>query len=230
MSACALFTAAASISSAASVNYISNGSFEASGGSFSAWTTTGAVSISSNTFGAPTDGSFKAFISNTSGSVAASILSTFFGGIALPATAGGSAVEGSGIKQTFTIDQPGTLSFDYRYVSQEDIGSSYDETFLVLDGQIITLADSDTLGVTTLTGLPLRYKNGLPYRSVNLDLPAGQHTIGFGTYDTGDASGDSALILDNIQAIPEPGTATFGIGLALVGLLSRSCRRARVRA
>lgn len=139
-------------------------------------------------------------------------------------------MEGSGIKQTFTIDQPGTLSFDYRYVSQEDIGSSYDETFLVLDGQIITLADSDTLGVTTLTGLPLRYKNGLPYRSVNLDLPAGQHTIGFGTYDTGDASGDSALILDNIQAIPEPGTATFGIGLALVGLLSRSCRRARVRA
>ena len=226
---CATLAAAANLSQAASINYVSNGSFEANTGSFNAWTTTGATSIFSNTFGAPTDGSYKAFISNSSGSVDASLLSLFFGGVALPTNTGGAAVEGSGIKQTFSIQQPGTLSFDYRYLSQEDIGSGYDETFFFLDGQITLLTDSETPGVIPLSRLPLRYKNGSPYRTVTFDIAAGQHTLGFGTYDTGDPSGDSALLLDHVQAVPEPGTAAFGIGLGIVGLLSRSVRRPRGR-
>lgn len=227
---CAAIAAAADLSHAASLNYISNGSFEANAGSFSAWTTTGSASILSNTFGTPTAGTFKAFISNSSGSVAASVLSTFFGGVALPSNAGGPAVEGSGIRQTFSIQQPATLSFDYRYVSQEDIGSGYDETFFFLDGRVTLLGDSESPDVIPLSGLPLRYKNGTPYRTVTLTIPAGLHTVGFGTYDTGDASGDSGLLLDNVQAVPEPGTITFGIGLGLVGLLSRNNRRSRTRA
>lgn len=226
---CALGAAAANISDAASLNYVTNGSFEASGGSFNAWTATGATSILSNAFGTPTAGTFKAFIGNGSGSVSASILSGFFGGIALPANAGGAAVEGSGIKQSFTLQQPATLSFDYRYVSQEDIGSGYDETFFFLDGHVTLLGDSEAADLMPLSGLPLRYKNGTPYRTVTLDISAGLHTVGFGTYDTGDASGDSALLLDNVQAVPEPGTATFGIGLGLVVLLSRNIRRTRAR-
>lgn len=222
---CALAAAAAGVSHAASVNYVNNGSFEANGGSLYGWTTTGATSVLSNAFGAPTDGTFKAFISNSSGSVSASVLSAFFAGATLPANSGGPAVEGSGIKQTFSIQQNATFSFDYSYVSQEDVGSGYDETFFYLDGQVMLLADSGTPGVIPISGLPLRYRNGLPYRTISLDLSPGQHTVGFGTYDTGDASGDSALILDNVQAIPEPGTAAFGIGLGLIGLFSRCLRR-----
>ncbi len=227
LSSVALFFGA---TQAPAVNYVSNGSFEASGGTFSAWATTGSASVVSSLFGATTDGTYKAFISNSSGSVSAAALSSFFDGALLPASAGGSAVEGSGIKQAFTLQQPGTLSFDYRYVSQEDIGSGYDETFLYLDGHVTLLADSDTPGVLTLAGLPLRYRNGLAFRTFTLDLAAGVHTLGFGAYDTGDASGDSALILDNVQAIPEPGTAVFGLGLGLVGLLSRKSRRNRSQA
>ena len=215
---------------AASGNFVTNGSFESGGGSFSGWTATGATSISANAFSNPTDGSFKAFISNSSGSVAASVLSTFFGGAALPDNGGGPAVEGSGIRQTFNAVTDAAFSFDYRYVSQEDIHSGYDETFFYLDGNIILLADSDSPGVVPISSLPLRYKNGTAYRTVRLELAAGTHTVGFGTYDTGDASGDSALIVDNISAVPEPCTAGFGIGLALVGLLSRTSRRTRTRA
>ena len=212
------------------VNYVTNGSFESAGGSFSGWTTTGSTSIDTISFSAPTDGSFKAFISNSSGSVAASVLSTFFGGAILPANGGGNAIEGSGIKQTFTAPGPAELYFDYRYVSQEDIHSGYDETFFFLDGDVTLLTDSDTAGVIPISGLPLRYKNGTAYRTVKVSLSAGTHTVGFGSYDTGDASGDSALILDNIQAIPEPATVMFGVGLGLAGLVTSTARRRRVRA
>lgn len=212
------------------VDYIANGSFEAAGGSFSGWTTTGTTAIQTTAFASPTVGSFKAFISSASGSVAASVLSDFFGGALFPDTPGGAAVEGSGIKQTFTALETVALSFDYKYVSQEDIGSGYDATFFYLDGAVMLLADSESAGVVPISGLPLRYKNGIPYRTYTVGIAPGTHTVGFGTYDTGDDSGDSALIVDRIQAVPEPGNVAFGIGLGLVCLMSRISRRARAQA
>lgn len=226
-----IFTAAVTHSSqAVNGDYINNGSFESGSGSYLGWTTIGSAGINSTQFSAPTDGSFKAFISSGSGSVTASVLSTFFGGATLPGNTGGAAVEGSGIRQTFASAYPVSFSFDYKYVSQEDIHSGFDETFVYVDGNVSLLSDSDSPGLVTITGLPLRYKNGTAYRTVRIELAAGTHTIGFGSYDTGDASGDSAIIVDNVQAIPEPGTATLGVGLGLVGLLSRATRRRRARA
>ena len=139
-------------------------------------------------------------------------------------------MEGSGIKQTFTALQQAALSFDYAYVSQEDIASGYDETFYYLDGTLTKLADSQTPGAVPMSGLPLRYKNGIPYRTITITIGAGTHEVGFVVYDTGDASGDTALILDNVQAMPEPGTMAFGLGLGLVALLSRHSRSRQARA
>ncbi|MEO6739836.1 MAG: hypothetical protein ABIP20_06265 [Chthoniobacteraceae bacterium] len=144
----------------------------------------------------------------------ASVLSTFFGGATLPNNGDGPAVESSGIRQAFNAVTRAAFAFDYRYVSQEDIHSGFDETFFYLDGNIILLADSDSPGIVPISSLHLRYKNGTAYRTVRLELAAGTHTVGFGTYDTGDASGDGALIVDNIETVIEPCTAGFGIDLA----------------
>jgi PEP-CTERM motif len=202
---------------------ITNGSLEDAGGSFNGWTVAGTAVVTANQFGAPTDGAAQAFVSNSAGSVTSAALSAFFGGATLPGNARGVATEGSAIKQTFTSTGAVQYSFDYRYVTQEGIGSGYDEGFYFVDGAVFSLANSTSAGLIAID----RYTNGTPYRSVSLTLSAGLHTIGFGTYDTGDASGDSALIVDNIQAVPEPATFGVGLGLAFAGLFFRRTRRAR---
>ncbi len=202
---------------------ITNGSFEDGGGSFGGWTVAGTAVITANQFGTPSDGAAQAFISNSAGSVTSAALSAFFGGATLPGNARGVATEGSGIKQTFTSTGPVRFSFDYRYLTQENIGSGYDEGFYFIDGAVFSLANSTAAGLIAID----RYTNGTPYRTVSLTLSAGLHTIGFGTYDTGDASGDSALIVDNIQAVPEPATLGVGLGLAFAALFLRKPRRAR---
>lgn len=200
---------------------ITNGSFEDGGGSFNGWSVAGAAVISTNQYGAPPDGASQAFISTSVGSVSGSALSTFFG-TALPGNTRGGATEGSGIKQTFSAPGSVVFSFDYKYVTQEVIGSGYDEGFYFIDGSVFSLANSNSVGLIAID----RSTNGTPYRRVSLTLSAGLHTIGFGTYDTGDTSGDSALIVDNIQAVPEPATFVTGVGLALAGLCFRRRRRA----
>lgn len=215
-----LATAALSILPGSAQAQVVNPSFE--DGTFNGWLTTGVTSIQTSSFTAPTNGTFQAFMSNATGSVTASTLSTFFGGATLPGNTRGAATEGSGIKQTFVLSSTITLSFDYKYVTQEGIGSGWDEVFYVLDGTVTLLASPNTAGVAAISGLPAPYVNGLPYQTVTLSLPAGSHTLGFGSYDTGDTSADTAILVDNI-VVPEPSTlASLAIGMAgLIGFRRR---------
>jgi hypothetical protein len=203
---------------------IINGSFEQGGGSFTGWTTIGGVTIASSSVTTPTSGSVQAFMDNVlSTAVSASLLSAFFNSVALPANTQGAATNGSGIEQTFTITEPTTLSFDYKYITAESIGSGWDETFYYIDGRVVLLADPNTANVATLgtngiTAAGNSYVNGLPYKTVSITLGSGTHTIGFGVYNTGDTVVNTGLFVDNVLlGVPEPGTvALLASGLAVL--------------
>jgi len=211
------FAALAAVSAQAQV---SNPSFET--GTLSGWSSVGSASVQDSSFAVPTQGSYQAFVNNSSGfgtTVDAATLSGFFGGVSLPGTPQGIATDGSGILQTFTLAADSTISFDWHFATNESTGSGYDETFYYLDGTLTLLANADSLGVSTLYGVPSLDK-GLPYQTVNIPLTAGTHTLGFGSYDTSDGSVPTGLLIDNITtaAVPEPTTAALA-GLSIVGLM-----------
>lgn len=225
-----VFSVAALLTVTGRAQGVLNGSFEASSSSLTSWTTTGSVSISGTTLTAPASGSRQALIVAPVGGspgVAATALSTFFGGVALPATARGAATFGSGIKQTFTLTQAATLTFSYKYVTAEIVNSGYDSSFFFKDGAITTLASSTSAGLSSSKGVT-GYTNGLNYVSVTVSLGIGAHTIGFGVYNSADVAVQSAIFVDNIytiSAIPEPAASTFIGAMSVVGLAVWRARR-----
>ena len=201
---------------------IVNGSFET--GDFTGWTTTGATSIQGSGFTAPTNGSFQALATSGTGSVSAASLAAFFGVGSLPGNGNGAATEGSGFKQSFTLASASTLSFDYKLVTNEAVGSGFDE-IMYFDGSTNLLGSANN----AISGQGAAgFINGTPYATVTLNLSAGTHTIGFAAYDTGDTVVDSGIVIDNVslEAVPEPGTALFGFACVGVAALRRRRRSA----
>ena len=209
-----------------------NGSFEASSSSLTSWTVTGVTSVSGTTLTNPVNGTRQAFVVAPSGGspgVPASQLSTFFSGVSLPPTIRGAATYGSGIKQTFTLTQPATLTFSYKYVTAESAGSGYDSSFFFRDGTVTGLASSTSAGLSSAQGVS-GYTNGLSYVTTTVSLGIGAHTIGFGVYNTADTVVASAIFVDNVfttSAIPEPATSTLLVALAAAGLVGWRARRRR---
>ena len=135
------------------------------------------------------------------------------------------AYEGSAVTQTFTATAGSRLSFQWNLATTETSTdpSLADLAFIVVDGQLITLAN--TLSATSATG-------GGDYATQTgwMDYVAtfangGTHTIAFGIVDEGQFGDTSALSVTGVgltSAVPESsGLAMMAAGLGLLGLARR---------
>jgi hypothetical protein len=119
------------------------------------------------------------------------------------------AYEGSLAQQSFSVAAGETLSFDWSFSTRETLFQ--DHAFIVLDGQLITLA--------SLGNVPLGQQTFSQIYTL-----AGTSTLSFGVADTGDYQGVSTLNIQNVQvtAIPEPGQwALLLAGMLTLGVFSR---------
>ena len=201
---------------------VHTGSFESShGGGHS-------TAVISNTPGAEVDFTFSG-----NPAVSTATLEAFLGLSAgsFNAIATDSVIEGSAIRQTFYSNANDTLSFDFRFLTDEDVfvgnnsaNSSFNDlAFFTLQfnnspSQVFRLAD--TFSDFTDSYTPFIYETNAQNRSFSL-AESGYYTIGFGVLDVGDESFASSLLVDNVgvvssEPVPEPasllGLTVFGLG------------------
>lgn len=206
---------------------ISLGGFES--GDFTGWTTAGDAVVVDDTFGSgPPAGSFQALLSTVNGAddadgfasfsvvnnaVSASALESFLGLSAgsLDALAGGSAVEGSAIRRSFSAKDGDVLSFAWNFLSDEP--GANDLAFVVVDGAPLVLADSSTAfagGSLTVFLDETGFQTGAAVFGTT-----GVHTIAVGVIDTTDAIGASGLLVDDVTLISQvPGPVPLVLVLA----------------
>ncbi len=211
---------------------------------FDDWETTGTTSVVDNTFGVePTEGSYQALLS-TGGSPTPVLQPPFlgtsleggeslgtpfsgflfsdgqitnFGNSLSPAT---SYTEGSAIKTTITANAGEILTFDYNFLTNEDSSQPIfgnDLGFFSINNQLISLAVfSDVESILVPSATSFSRETGYQEYSYTFSS-SGTYTLGFGVVDGNDSSGDSALLVDHIQVVPEPLTilgtvAALGFG------------------
>jgi len=124
--------------------------------------------------------------------------------------------EGSLIGQSFAATAEQTLSFDWTFSTLETLFQ--DRAFVVIDGQVITLATASAPGAATQSFSYTFAQSGIS-------------SLSFGVIDTVDVVGVSSLSVSNLQlvgAVPEPATTAMMLaGLALVGGVTARSRRQR---
>jgi hypothetical protein len=134
--------------------------------------------------------------------------------------------EGSGIAQTFTAAAGTRVTFEWRFLTNEDEDEDEDANadfaFVALDGAVTLLADS--LGSSLSSGGgPFDFETGLA-TYVSGVLSEGSHTLVVGVVDVNDATVSSGLLVDNAAVVPLPAAAWL-LGAALTGLVGFARRR-----
>jgi hypothetical protein len=135
---------------------------------------------------------------------------------ALDLSASEYATEGSLVSQTFSAAAGQMLSFNWAFGGNETLFE--DHAFVVLNGQVFTLA---SLSAPGLAGQNL---------SLLLAPAGGLQTLSFGVVDTVDVLGVSTLSISALQvsAVPEPGSVALLLaGLGLVGAAARRSQAVR---
>jgi hypothetical protein len=138
--------------------------------------------------------------------------------------AGNFAFEGSALFQSVTLQAGESVSFTYRFFTNDTAG--FDRAFFVLDGTLTQLA----LGPLTA---PASFSYSLETQVATVVsapvLTAGTYLLGFGVIDGNDFISTSALQIDDVSAIPEPSTYAIMLGaLALGYVIARRRGAARV--
>jgi hypothetical protein len=231
-----LLVATAETSPAAVVN----GSFET--GNFSDWNTSGQTSVETSSFQVtPVNGSYQAALqtcffigacddnqplTNASNlqsflSLSGNQLSNLF------------VTEGSAIKQTITANAGDVFSFSWNFLTDEDAADvDYNDfAFFTLNNTLYSLADTQSSFPVNPSFSHLTKETGYQTYTITISV-SGDYILGFGVVDVdktggGNATGNSALLVDNIKLnniakVPEPDTL-FGLLLTL-GLASK-CKR-----
>jgi PEP-CTERM motif len=144
-------------------------------------------------------------------------LATFFGIAAAQITFPGSlAREGSGFSISFTATAGQVLSFNYNFLTSE--GPNTDYAFYTLTGTTgsVNFANSTQATSGTASGTFALQTN---YQTFTIPITTtGTFTFGIGIVDGGSFTGQSGILLDNIQLVPEPTTFAL-VGLGAVGML-----------
>lgn len=189
-----------------------NGSFES--GSFTpGWTTLGDTNVlgPNDNFGiAPTQGNYQALAQtnqNTTGATASNLES--FLGLSPGSLTNLGATEGSAIQQTLFAGEGTTIFFDWNFLTNQVPGSSIynDFAFVTLDGNLTILANTQTPNSRSFFS-PFEAETLYASSSITVTT-TGTHNLGFGVVDVdlsggGDNAVNSGLLVDNVQAVPEP--------------------------
>lgn len=131
--------------------------------------------------------------------------------------------EGSAASQTFTAAAGSRLSFqwDLSTLDQRD-PTQADYAFVVIDGQVIRLADAFA-ATSAIVGGDYAAHTGWTDWSTTV-ATGGTHTIAFGVVDVGDFFDTSALAIADVgvSTVPESSTlALMGAGLAMLAFVRR---------
>jgi hypothetical protein len=226
----ALATGACLLAGSAQAAGISNGDFAT--GNLSGWASSGNAAVDSTaSFGAPAPGMTAQAVMGSAASsgflfggsaVSAATLEAFTGLGAGTLTAMGGVV-GSAISQSFTSGAGDSLSFSWKFMSDEPVASPANDTaFIVLDGVFKLLTSVQTAAFTGSSLSPMLDETA--YASYSTTLTAGAHTLAFGVMDVPDTLGASALAISGVSvaAVPEPQTwALMLAGAAALGSLVR---------
>jgi hypothetical protein len=134
------------------------------------------------------------------------------------------ATEGSAASQTFTAASGSRLSFqwDLGTLDGRNDPTLADVAFVVIDGQVITLANSLAATTPTTLGGNLAHTGWMDFSTTIAGT--GLHTITLGIVDVGDYVDTSSLAVADVRlsAVPEASTVPMLLaGIALVGLQRR---------
>ena len=217
-----------------------NGSFET--GNFSDWNTSGQTSVETSSFQVtPVNGSYQAALQtclfigacdDNQSLTNANDLESFLG-LSVNELSNLSVVEGSAIKQTITANAGDIFSFSWNFLTDEDAADvDYNDfAFFTLNNTLYSLADTQSSFPVNPSFSHLKKETGYQTYTIPISV-TGNYILGFGVVDVdktggGNATGNSALLVDNIKLtniakVPEPDTL-FGLLLTL-GLASK-CKR-----
>ena len=210
-----------------------NGSFET--GDYTGWETFYQTSLETAASGvSPTHGNYFAYLAAPDGGDGnASALETFLGvsDSALQGIKNGYTdfTSGSAIRTTFSASAGSVLTFDSRFLTDEDLPSSWDFAFYTLNYTPSSLGDTETSTFSVLGAYLVGGYQGTPWSSTSIILPnSGSYTLGFGVLQAGDNSVSSGLAVDNVSVVPEPSTIIAGalLLLPLAGSAIRKLRKA----
>ena len=128
---------------------------------------------------------------------------------ALNAISGVNATAGSAISQTFNLSSNGSVSFSFEQNSGDYLPYN-DFSVVSIDGNLTLLSNVAATGNYGSSG----------WLSTSIALGAGTHTIGFAVLNAYDYGFNSNLLVDDVQAVPEPATMAV-LGLGVAGILRR---------
>lgn len=146
--------------------------------------------------------------------------------------------EGSAIQQTVTLDEPGIITFNWNYLTNDGthaIFGNQDFSFVTIYGDSSNVADrevqilGDSTGSITTPIAPgqtsFERVGGYQFFSSEL-LPAGTYVVGAGVVDVDGTGISSGLLIDNFEVVPFDFSATTGLGL-VAGIFGLSHLRRR---
>lgn len=207
---------------------ISNGSFEA--GSFTGWSTIGNTRLETAFGGGPTEGSYQALITNSSGSVSDSDLETFLGlgAGSLFDLGNGILTNGSAIKQTFTANAGDVVSFSWNFLKEQESDLVYNDFAFASLNSLSTLASSLTSSLVAFSAPDSTFNQQTGFQASSFTIQtAGTYTLGLGVVNVTDTSGDAGLLVDDVSVkpVPEPSSILGTLALGAVGVWSLLKRR-----
>ena len=154
--------------------------------------------------------------------------STFLGDNSLDSLTTATPLEGSAIKQTFTASAGELVSFSWNFLTQESTGRAAVNDFTYPDFNDLAfvliqsgtsnewISLSDTLA--NLNSSSTSFDNETGFRTFSYEIPtAGSYTLGIGVVDVGDRGLVSGLLVDSVEAVPEPNSILGTVGMLVLG-------------
>lgn len=207
---------------------ILNGSFESG---LDSWEKSGVVQVVGSVYGGPTDGASQVQLFSGPNATNRVNILPFLDGLTVTdlnalaaqnAGAGATYRNSSVIKQTFYASAGATLSFDWKFLTNEP-ETNMDIAFWILSpenaGNVLAGTQLSSLSEIDPSG---GFSHETDYQTTTYTFTqSGTYTLYFGVANVNIMGSDtvpSALLIDNVFVTPEPASvAIFGIGALVMG-------------